>query len=156
MDVDLELSPVLPLVEAHRQSEALEAELRQMLPDVRWVAVHLEPRHDQPRPAVRHDETARMVYEAVRAEVEANRILDVDAALTAEGAVVTVRVRFTPERSLASVHEEMSQLERQIRLQVAGVDQVRIDPEPAEPDPLALHTSRVESEHPPTSGQSKR
>lgn len=146
VDVDLELSPALKLAEAHRQSEALEAEMVRMLPEVRRVAVHLEPRHDHPRPAVRHEETARAVYAAVQVEVEVNRIVEVEAALTAEGAVVTVRLLFAPDMSLASVHAAMAQLERQIRLQVSGVDQVRIDPEPAGPGFTALQQAVGESE----------
>ncbi|GMA17009.1 cation diffusion facilitator family transporter [Deinococcus metallilatus] len=135
VDVDLELSPALTLAEAHRQSEALETEMVQMLPEVRRVAVHLEPRHDHPRPAVRHEETARAVRLALQEQLAVDRIVEVEAALTEEGAVVNVRVLFAPELTLAAVHAEMSTLERQIRVQVPGVDQVRIDPEPAEPVP---------------------
>jgi hypothetical protein len=97
VDVDLELSPALTPVEAHRQSEALEAEMIRMLPEAQRVAVHLEPRHERARPAVRHAETAL--------------------------AIRTV---------LADVHGEMSQIERQLRLRVPGVDQIRSDPDQVE------------------------
>jgi cation diffusion facilitator family transporter len=132
VDVDLELSSVITLAEAHRQSETLEADMVQMLPEVRRVAVHLEPRHEHPRPAVRHQETARVVRLALQEQVAVDRIVGVEAALTEEGAVVNVRVLFAPELSLAAVHAEMSLLERQIRVQVPGLDQVRMDPKLAE------------------------
>lgn len=131
VDVDLELSPVLSLADAHRRSELLEAELIRMLPDVRRIAVHLEPRHEHARPAVNHQDTARAVLAVLHDSLPGDRVLGVEAALTDEGAVVSVSVLFPPEVLLATVHAEMSQLERQIRLRVPGVDQVRIDPEPA-------------------------
>ncbi|GGR27143.1 cation diffusion facilitator family transporter [Deinococcus ruber] len=130
VDVDLELSPALTLAQAHRQSERLEAEMVRMLPEARRVAVHLEPRHERARPAVRHQETAQAVRDVLREALPDDRIAAVEAALTEEGTVVSVGVLFPPDIALAAVHAEMSRLERQIRLQVPGVDQVRIDPEP--------------------------
>ena len=132
VDVDLELSPALTLAEAHRQSEALEAEMIRMLPEAQRVAVHLEPRHERARPAVRHAETAEAIQEVLADVLSSDRIMSVEAALTDEGTVVNVSLGFPPALPLADVHAEMSQIERQLRLRVPGVDQIRIDPEPME------------------------
>jgi divalent metal cation (Fe/Co/Zn/Cd) transporter len=53
IDLDLEVADHLSLAEAHKRSEALEEALRRELPVPVKVAVHLEPRSDDPRPAVR-------------------------------------------------------------------------------------------------------
>lgn len=132
VDVDLELSPALTLAEAHRQSEALEAEMIRMLPEAQRVAVHLEPRHERARPAVRHAETAQAIRTVLADVLSGERIISVEAALTDEGTVVNVSLGFPPVLPLADVHAEMSQIERQLRLRVPGVDQIRIDPEPVE------------------------
>lgn len=94
------------------------------------MAVHREPRHERARPAVRHAETAEAVRAVLADVLSSERIISVEAALTDEGTVVNVSLGFPPERPLAEVHGEMSQIERQLRLRVSGVDQLRIDPEP--------------------------
>lgn len=143
VDVDLELSPALTLAEAHRQSEALEAELTSMLPDALRVAVHLEPRHEHARPAVRHEMTVDAVRAALTEFLPPGRLLSVEAALTDEGAVVNVAVLFAPGALLSEVHDRMGQIERHLRLRVPGLDQVRIDPEPAHPGaPVAVAEPR--------------
>ena len=54
IELDLELPDSLTLAEAHRHSETLEAALMKELPGTVLVTVHLEPRSDEPKPAVRH------------------------------------------------------------------------------------------------------
>ncbi len=132
VDVDLELPPELSLQAAHAQSEAFERELRGVLPGVVRIGVHLEPRTEAARPAVRHPETVNQVRRVLEGLVPAGRLVRVDAALTSEGAVVHVYLRFKAADPLQRVHEEMTALERALRREVPELDQVYIDPEPVD------------------------
>jgi divalent metal cation (Fe/Co/Zn/Cd) transporter len=53
IDLDLEVADHLSLAEAHKRSEELEEALRRELTGRVQIAVHLEPRSDDARPAVR-------------------------------------------------------------------------------------------------------
>ena len=61
IELDLELPDSLPLAEAHRHSESLEGAIIKELPGPVLVTVHLEPRSDEPKPAVRHLPSTRHV-----------------------------------------------------------------------------------------------
>ena len=73
IELDLELPDSLTLAEAHRHSETLEAAIRKELPGTVLVTVHLEPRSDEPKPAVRHRPSTRRVEEALAKLPEAQK-----------------------------------------------------------------------------------
>jgi divalent metal cation (Fe/Co/Zn/Cd) transporter len=54
IELDLELAGTLTLVEAHRHAESLERSIVREMPNSGRVRIHLEPRNDEPRPAVGH------------------------------------------------------------------------------------------------------
>jgi cation diffusion facilitator family transporter len=130
IDMDLELPESLTLQEAHTHSEQLEAAIAAELPCETVVAVHLEPRHDQVRPAVRY----APIIEQVNLEIEklacARTILKSDALLTDEGVIVTIHCHFPGNTLLTDVHTAMAQMERNLRHALPDVVRVQIDPEP--------------------------
>ncbi|MFL5806173.1 MAG: cation-efflux pump [Roseiflexaceae bacterium] len=131
VDVDLELPTDLTLGEAHTSSERLEHAIRTELGDSTAVLVHLEPRRDQVRPAVRYEPLNDQVRKVVAQLADANTIAQVETLLTDEGTIVTLRCAFPPETPLREVHTAMARLERDLRRAVPDVVRVQIDPEPA-------------------------
>lgn len=131
VDVDLELPIDLTLGEAHTSSERLEREICAELGGATVVTVHLEPRRDRVQPAVRYtpltEELRRMVAQLPHADAVAH----VEALLTDEGTIITLRCAFPSATSLRQVHIAMASLERELRRAIPDVVRVQIDPEPA-------------------------
>lgn len=131
VDMDLELPSDLTLAEAHMSSEELEQAVREEIGGATTVAVHLEPRRDQVLPAVRYapltDELCRVVAQLSMA----TNITHIEALLTDEGTIVTLRCAFPPTTPLREVHTAMARLERELRRAIPDIVRVQIDPEPA-------------------------
>ena len=127
--LDLELPDSLTLAEAHRHSEKLEAAVLKELPGPVLVTVHLEPRSDEPKPAVRHRPSTRRVEEALSKLLEAKDVRVQDVLVTDEGLVVTLEKTFNGSTSLAQTHDLMAGLERAIHSSVPEVIRVHINPE---------------------------
>ena len=119
----------LTLAEAHRHSETLEAAIMKELPGTVLVTVHLEPRSDEPKPAVRHLPSTRRVEEALSKLPEAKNVRVQDVLVTDEGLVVTLETTFKGTTSLAQTHELMAGLERAIHASLPDVTRVHINPE---------------------------
>jgi cation diffusion facilitator family transporter len=130
VDVDLELPTHLTLGEAHTSSERLEQAVREELGDTTIVAVHLEPRRDHVRPAVRYAPLTEELRRVVAQLPGADAVAQVETLLTDEGTIVTLRCAFPPETPLCEVHIAMAHLERELRRAVPDVVRVQIDPEP--------------------------
>jgi cation diffusion facilitator family transporter len=132
VEMDLELPTDLTLSEAHMSSERLEQAIRTELGDSTAVAVHLEPRRDQVRPAVRYAPLNEQVRRVVAQLADAGTITQVDTLLTDEGTIVTLRCAYPPDTPLSEVHTAMARLERDLRRAVPDIVRVQIDPEPIE------------------------
>jgi cation diffusion facilitator family transporter len=130
VDVDLELPTNLSLGEAHTSSERLEEAIRVELGDATVVGVHLEPRRDEVRPAVRYGPLEDQVRNVVAQIADDNTIAQVETLLTDEGTIVTLRCAYPPETPLRDVHNAMACLERDLRRAVPEIVRVQIDPEP--------------------------
>lgn len=98
IELDLELPDTLTLAEAHRHSESLEAAIVREVPGTVRVTVHLEPRSDDPRPAVRHPPSTQRVQEALSKLPEAKNVKLQDVLVTDEGLVVTLEKIFRARR----------------------------------------------------------
>ena len=129
IEFDLELPDTLSLAEAHRHSETLEKAILKELPGPILVTVHLEPRSDEPKPAVRHQPSSHRVEEALAILPEARNVTVQDVLATDEGLVLTLRKQFSGTTSLAQTHELMAGLERAIYAAVPEVARVHINPE---------------------------
>lgn len=129
IELDLELPDSLTLAEAHRHSETLEAAIVRELPGTVRVTVHLEPRSDEPRPAVRHVPSTRRVEEALSRLPEARNVRVQDVVVTDEGLVVTLEKTFAGVTPLAESHDQMANLERALRASLPEVVRIHINPE---------------------------
>jgi cation diffusion facilitator family transporter len=129
VELDLELPDDLTLAEAHRHSETLEKAIQKELKGSILVTVHLEPRSDEPKPAVRHPQSTRRVEEALSVLPEARNVTVQEVLVTDEGLVVTLQKSFSGKTSLARTHELMAGLERAIHASVPEVTRVHINPE---------------------------
>ena len=132
VEMDLELPTDLTLGEAHTSSERLEQAIRAEMGDSTEVAVHLEPRRDQVRPAVRYGPLNEQVRRVVAQLADAGVITQVDTLLTDEGTIVTLHCAYPPHTPLSEVHTAMARLERDLRRAVPDIVRVQIDPEPIE------------------------
>jgi divalent metal cation (Fe/Co/Zn/Cd) transporter len=130
VDMDLELPTDQTLGEAHTSSERLEHAIRSELGESNVVAVHLEPRRDQVRPAVRYAPLDIQVRRVVEQIAGAETITQVETLLTDEGTIVTLHCSYPPGTALSEVHAAMARLERDLRRAVPDIVRVQIDPEP--------------------------
>jgi cation diffusion facilitator family transporter len=133
IELDLELPDTLTLAEAHRHSESLEAAIVREVPGTVRVTVHLEPRSDDPRPAVRHPPSTQRVQEALSKLPEAKNVKLQDVLVTDEGLVVTLEKNFPGTTPLSETHERMCGLERALQMSVPDVVRVHINPGIAPP-----------------------
>jgi len=129
VELDLELSDAQTLAEAHRYSERLEAAIARELPEIGRITVHLEPRTDEPRPAVRHLPSTQRIQEALARLPDAAGVHVEDVLVTDEGLVVTLEKEFVPGTPLAQAHDTMARLERALRGAQPEVIRVHINPE---------------------------
>jgi cation diffusion facilitator family transporter len=129
IELDLELPESLTLAEAHRHSETLETAIVRELPGTVRITVHMEPRSDEPKPAVRHAPSTRRVEEALTQLAEARNVKVQDVLVTDEGLVVTLEKSFPGATSLAETHDQMAGLERALRASLPDVVRVHINPE---------------------------
>jgi cation diffusion facilitator family transporter len=129
IDLDLELADYLSLAAAHKRSEDLEQAVRRELSDRVHVAVHLEPRSDDPRRAARRFSSAQKVRDVLSKMPQGDNVRVHDVLITDEGLVVTLERDFSGEMSLREVHEAMTDLERRLKLSIPDVIRVHVDPE---------------------------
>ena len=118
IDLDLELPDSLSLAQAHKHSEDLDYGLRHERSDRVRIAVHLEPRSDKPRPAQRQSSSTRKVGDILAKLPQAANTRVRDALVTDEGLVVTLEREFPGGMSLRETHEAMTELERDLKVQV--------------------------------------
>jgi divalent metal cation (Fe/Co/Zn/Cd) transporter len=143
VDMDLELPTNLTLGEAHTSSEQLERAICDELGGATTVAVHLEPRRDQVRPAVRYAPLDAEIQRVVAQLPSAIAVGQVETLLTDAGTIITLRCAFPPETPLSEVHTAMARLERELRRAVPDVVRVQIDPEPT-----GMQEPRTENQEP--------
>jgi divalent metal cation (Fe/Co/Zn/Cd) transporter len=107
----------------------LEGAIIKELPGPVTVTVHLEPRSDEPKPAVRHLPSTRHVEKVLANLPEAKNVRVQDVLVTDEGLVITLEKTFKGTSSLAQTHELMAGLERAIHASLPEVIRVHINPE---------------------------
>ncbi len=130
VDLDLEVANNLTLREAHIKSEMLEQALTTEFSKPIKVAIHIEPRNDLPRPAIREETSMRSMRELVTHLKHANNVRVEEVLITDEGQIVTVTIGMDEQMPLAKAHIIMSELERVIRARKSEIIRVHVDPEP--------------------------
>jgi cation diffusion facilitator family transporter len=110
-------------------SERQEAAIAHELPEIGRITVHLEPRTDETRPAVRHLQSTQRIQEALAKLPDTIGVHVEDVLVTDEGLVVTLEKEFAPGTPLAQAHDTMARLERSLRQAQPDVVRVHINPE---------------------------
>lgn len=129
VELDLEVSEELSVEAAHRHSEALENAVRSELSGPLQLSIHLEPRDERPKPAVRQPSAKARVEAALRELPGTQDIVVGDVLTIDDGCVVTLKQSFPPSTELKVAHEAMAGLEGALRAAVPEVVRVHVDPE---------------------------
>ncbi|PTS93590.1 hypothetical protein DBR11_24925 [Pedobacter sp. HMWF019] len=130
IELDLELPDGLSLFQAHEKSEMLEQELFSELGPSIKVAVHIEPRNEMLKPAIRREKYTKEIGDALLSILDYDHVLLQDVLLTDEGLVVTLIIGMDDETPLSDAHLTMHNLERSLRKLIPNIVRVHIDPEP--------------------------
>lgn len=132
--LDLELDPGLRLDEAHDRATRLEQAIREELPEVGGVTVHIEPRRGQVVGATRPSRLQRDMERRLLALArKVPGILDchaVEARETGGHVLVTVHCTLQPGLTVERVHEITEDLELRFRREFHQVFKVGIHAEP--------------------------
>ena len=92
---------------SHRHSEALERAVTGELSERVQITIHVEPRDDRPRRAVRQSKVTQSVHDVVVSLAQAADVRVHDVLITDEGLVVTLQRAFPGDKSLRETHQEM-------------------------------------------------
>ncbi len=134
IDLDLEVDGSLSLQVAHDQATVLENALREALPEVEDINVHIEPRLHRIARA-KNAERARASMERALLEIvrAAPGVLDchaLEAHEVSRDLVVTIHCTVEPGLSVTQVHIITEELELQLRGAFPRITHVNIHPEP--------------------------
>jgi cation diffusion facilitator family transporter len=129
VELDLEVSNLLTVAEAHLRSDILEKALIQELPSGSTVHVHLEPRSDDLISAVKHAASWKRIHEALQSLPEYGVVVIRDVLLTDHGIVVNLDRKFSGTTTLSEAHDHMAALERELRSKISDLARVHINPE---------------------------
>ena len=133
LSLHLKLPPELDLGTAHEIANAVEAAIREAVPEVRDVHTHIEPlsgeaAEREPRPTdVAAEEAAirAVVRELTGSEPELLRFRSGD-----RGLVALVTVRLPGSQTLDEAHEAASEIERRVRARAPRIAEVIVHTEP--------------------------
>jgi divalent metal cation (Fe/Co/Zn/Cd) transporter len=132
--LDLEVDPRLQLAEAHDRATQLESEIKENLPEVNEVNVHLEPL----LVAVETGNEARLDHLAVERKLEelareTAGVLDchsVEAHQVGGNVVVRLHCTLEPNLPIAKVHDITETLEFKFRQAFPQISKISIHAEP--------------------------
>lgn len=134
LELDMEVSGLLNLAQAHVASEKLEKALIKEFKSPVHIKVHLEPLNEKPYEA-QIDHHLKSEIQKVVQSIDKDAILE-DVLITDHGIVLTLTLPLPDDMALFEVHATMSAIERKIRAQIMDVTKVHIDPEPLSKYPV--------------------
>jgi cation diffusion facilitator family transporter len=134
VSLDLELDPALRLDEAHEQASSLESEIKQAVPEIHEVNVHIEPllrgiETAQEAQTVQSD-TERKLMTIARATPGVLDCHAVEAHQVGANVLVSLHCTLDPSLPVSRVHEITEALELKFRETVPQISKVSIHPEP--------------------------
>jgi len=136
--LDMEVDPALQLTGAHERATSLEALIRQELPDVHDINVHIEPlrrgvviAEDAPRIQAKMERALRDVVRKTPGVLDCH---SVEVHRVGDEVVVTVHCTLQPGLSVERAHAITEDLELRFRERVQQNLRVNIHPEPATGD----------------------
>ena len=127
----VQVDPRLALDHAHEISESIEKAIRATIPKIRQVTIHLEPSIAESSSGRKIDDhaTSETVRRIVEGYPDGVNVSSIALYSTAEGMRVNIRCRFNAKYTIAEVHDVMTKIENEIRLQYPNAI-VTIQPEP--------------------------
>jgi cation diffusion facilitator family transporter len=129
--LDVQVASQLTLHRAHEIAESVEREIREAVPNILQVTVHLEPSVPESTSGIRIDDSS--ISDSVRSVIEeysnAVTVSSITVYSTVEGMHVDVKCRFNAEDNIVQVHDLMSKIDNGIRKKYANAI-VTIQPEP--------------------------
>jgi divalent metal cation (Fe/Co/Zn/Cd) transporter len=136
VNMDLEVDPGLRLAEAHDRATQLESEIKEKLPEVNEVNIHLEPLVV----AVETGNEFRLDHVAVERKLEelareTDGVLDchsVEAHQVGGNVVVKLHCTLAPELPIARVHDITEMVEFKFRQAFPQISKIIIHAEPRE------------------------
>ena len=136
VNLDLEVDPRLHLAQAHEQATQLERDIKQSIPEVQEVNIHLEPLLKEVEPADQVAlDRAKMEKKLEELARETKGVLDchsVEAHLLGGNVVVRMHCTVEPELPIAQVHDITEALEFKFRQAFPQISKVSIHAEPHE------------------------
>ncbi len=137
VDLHLEAPGELTLMEAHAVTERIEADLRQELPLVGRVYIHVDPMREIPAMVVGADSDVGRVSGRLRTLARAipgiRDCSNVSVRLVDGRIWITCHCTMDGRLSLRQAHELGLELMRRARHEIPGVERVSVHAEPAEP-----------------------
>jgi cation diffusion facilitator family transporter len=134
VSLDLELDPSLRLDEAHEQATSLESEIKQAVPEISEVNVHIEPLLKGVEAAQQADsiqsDTERELMSVVRGTPGVLDCHAVEAHKVGPNILVTLHCTLDPSLSVSQVHEITDALELKFRKSFPQISKVSIHQEP--------------------------
>jgi cation diffusion facilitator family transporter len=142
--LDLEVDGELPLAEAHRTADRLEAAIRREFGRATEIETHIEPLEPEVTDVEDTPEALRQSYvqtleEAARSIDGLSDVHDVRVRRSARGTVLVAHCRLGPEETVESVHRRVDDLERLVRERKPEIARIVIHAEPMRsplPSPL--------------------
>jgi cation diffusion facilitator family transporter len=129
VQVDAELA----LTKAHEIAEAVETGIKNAVPNVRQVTVHLEPSRAERTGGTMVDD--KKISDIIRSVIETHPgVAEIGSILiysTEDELRINVHCFFAGEENIAKIHETVSEIEDQIRLRIPEAV-VTIHPEPVQ------------------------
>ncbi|MGH9397495.1 MAG: cation-efflux pump [Terriglobia bacterium] len=134
LSLDLELDPSLTLEAAHEQASGLENQIKQEIPEVNEVNVHIEPMLNRVEPA----QEARWLREGMEKNLltiarKTPGVLDCHSLVAhqvGENFLVNLHCTLEPDLPLRRVHEITDELELEFRKEFPRIMKVSVHAEP--------------------------
>ena len=133
--LDLEVEGNLPLADAHRAADRLEAAIRREFGREAEIEIHIEPLEPELSDVEDMPEGLRHSYIAALEEAAAqidglSDIHNVRLRRSARGAVLVAHCRLGPDETVESVHRRVDDLERLVRAMKPEIARIVIHAEP--------------------------
>jgi cation diffusion facilitator family transporter len=133
--LDLEVEGALPLADAHRIADRVEAAIRREFGGGTEIEIHIEPLEPEAVDAVDISDSVRQRYvsaleDAARMIDGLSDIHDVRLRSSARGDVLVAHCRLEPTATVESVHRRVDDLERLVRDRMPDLARIVIHAEP--------------------------
>jgi divalent metal cation (Fe/Co/Zn/Cd) transporter len=136
VDLDLEVERSLTLSEAHAEADRLERELRNRMPQVHRINVHIEPRHmdvmEDRDVTWGADGVVDLVRRTAMDVPGMKECHDILVRKSGRSLFVSIHCLFDGRLLMGEVHESITSYEHRLRREIPDLERVLIHTEPAE------------------------